>query len=336
MIVTFGETMLRLSPPGYQRFTQAGTFQAFYGGAESNCAVSLCCLGEPARHVTVLPDNDLGRACKGELARYGVDVSKITMDSGETGRIGIYFCENGASQRSSAVIYDRKNSSFSLARREDFDWNDLLQNAQGFHFTGITPALSPELAMAAMDGCKAAKRLGIPVSLDLNYRAKLWSRAQARETLTEYLPYVDLLFANNGSLHDVLGIAPGDYGREATLAAARETGKHFPIPEIALTMRTPHSASRNTWSAMTYRPETGESWFSRDYEMEIVDRIGAGDSFAAGLLFARRQEMDPQAAVEFAAAAACLKHTIPGDVNPATRREVENLAFGPGNGMIQR
>lgn len=340
MIVTFGEVLLRLSPPNHRRFSQADTFEAYYGGAEANTAVSLCCLGEPARHVTRLPANDLGRACRGELARWGVDTSGISFETAPDARLGLYFCESGVSQRPSRVIYDRKNSSFARWDHRELDWDALLEDADWFHFTGITPALGEELAAAALEGCAAAKKRGIPVSMDLNYRANLWSKTQAGEVLSRYLEFVDVLFANNGSLADVFGIdeenSAVDNDPSATLAAAREASRRFGIGEVALTMRQSISASCNQWSALVYHGETGQHFLSQGYRMEIVDRIGGGDSFAAGLIYAKRRKFDHQHAVEFAAAASCLKHTIHGDVNPVTEQEVENLLACGGAGLIQR
>ncbi|MCI5923425.1 MAG: sugar kinase [Oscillospiraceae bacterium] len=340
MIVTFGEMLLRLSPPAHLRFAQASSFDAYYGGAEANTAVCLSCLGEAARHVTCLPANALGRACAGELARYGVDTSCVSFDYGENSRLGLYFCENGASQRASQVLYDRQNSAFTRLRRGDFDWESIFDNADWFHFTGITPALSKEMAEIVLDACKEAKRRKISVSFDINYRAGLWSRERAKETLSRFLPYVTLLLANNGSLFDVFGIDAGngaaDSSPEAALAAAKEASKRFAVPEIALTMRRSHSASYNGWSAMLYSRESKQAVYSPNYNIEIVDRVGGGDAFAAGLIFAKRRGFDAQHAVSFAAAVSCLKHTIPGDMAPVRSEEAEDLLADNGAGLIRR
>ncbi len=338
MIVTFGETMLRLTPPRFQRFMQATGFDAYYGGAESNTAVSLSLLGEPSRHVTKLPENELGRACAGELAKYGVDTGCILWDTDPAARLGVYFCERGASQRPPRVIYDRAGSAFAKAAVGEFHWQTLLQGARGFHFTGITPALSPALAQSVLDACKTAKALGVQVSCDLNYRAKLWSKEAARETLGQYMEYVDLLFANNGSLYDVFGIdvenSRTDNGPDSTAAAAQAAAAKFGIRQIALTMRQSVSASENGWAALYY--EVGRVYTSKSYRMQMVDRIGGGDSFAAGMLYAQGQNYAPQHALEFATAAACLKHAIPGDANLISKEEVEQLAGSAGNALIQR
>lgn len=340
MTITFGEVLLRLSPPDHRRFSQTDCFDAYYGGAEANTAVSLSCLGETSRHVTRLPNNDLGWTCRGEMARWGVDVSKVTFDTGADARMGLYFCESGVSQRPSRVIYDRKNSSFARSTQDDFDWNEILRDADWFHFTGITPALGDELANAALEGCRVAKKLGLPVSLDLNYRANLWSKTCARETLSRYLGYIDLLFANNGSLYDVFGIdeenSAVDNNPQATLAAAKEVSHRFGIREVALTIRQSVSASHNKWSALLYNREKGQPFLSQCYGIDIIDRIGGGDSFAAGLIYAKRNGFEEKHAIEFATAASCLKHTIHGDLNPVTYKEVESLLASDGKALIQR
>ena len=340
MIVTFGEILLRLSPPGYQRFAQASSFDAYYGGAEFNTAVSLAHLGEPTRHVTCLPANELGETCVGTLARWNVDTSAVVMDMSLDARMGLYFCERGASQRASRVIYDRQYSSFSRIKRGTFQWKQILHDADWFHFTGITPALSDEAAETALEACHTAKKLGIGVSLDLNYRASLWPREKAGCTLRRYLSSIDVLFANNGSLYDVFGldVSGSAYrnGPEETLAAARETAERFGIGRVALTMRHSVSASRNEWAALLWDGREKKAFLSRRYVMDMVDRIGGGDSFAAGLLYAWRQQFPNAKAIEFAAASSCLKQTIPGDVNLISRKEVENLMASDGNALIQR
>lgn len=338
MTVTFGETLLRLSPEGFRRFSQASCFDACYGGAESNTAVSLSQFGETVRHITRLPLSELGRACAGELARWGVDVSDVVWDGSPDARLGIYFCEQGASQRAPRVIYDRGHSSFSQAKRSNFAWERILEGADWFHFTGITPALGGELAGAALDACREARRRKIPVSCDLNYRSKLWEKAEAGKIMEGYMEYTDLLLANNGSLYDMFGIDEKSSatcnGVEATAAAARQAARRFGIPTVALTMRQSYSASQNGWSALLY--QEGNVFPSRKYTVEIVDRIGGGDSFAAGMIYALKNGYTPSHAVEFAAAASCLKHTIPGDLNPISREEAECLAASGGRTLIER
>lgn len=324
MIVTFGEMLMRLSPPGYERFAQARQYDCWFGGAEGNTAVLLAQLGRAARPVTVLPANPIGCACRAELMRFGVDTTQIRMDESPEARMGLYFCEQGGSQRPSRVIYDRAGSAFARARHNDFHWDEILDGADWFHFTGITPALGPELAAAALDGCRTAKRQGMRVSCDLNYRASLWSREQARAIMPSYLEYTDLLFANAGSIFDTLGFGGRENIPEATLDAAKAVRAQYRIPNIALTMRESLSASQNAWSAMLLDPDGREFW-SKRYVIDIIDRIGGGDSFAAGMIDAVCENRGGQYAVEFAAAASCLKHTIPGDFNLVTREEIRQL-----------
>lgn len=326
MIVTFGETMLRLSPPGHRRFLQADSFDCWYGGAESNCAVALAQMGTPARVVTVLPDNPLGQGCRNELRRWGVDVDFIRMDSSPGARLGLYFCENGVAQRPSQVVYDRANSSFSCSKPGDYDWNVILQDTKWFHFTGITPALGENLRAAVQKACQTAKEFGVQISCDLNYRSALWSREEASRTMKEYLPYVDLLIANGGSAYDVLGMGPGfcsAHPLEDAASTAKEIAALYKIPRVAMTVRTSHSASRNGWQAILC--EGKKVYISKSYELEIEERIGGGDSFAAGLLDGLYRGKDPQYCVELAAAVSCLKHTVPGDAHILSRAEAEGL-----------
>ena len=330
-IVTFGEIMMRLNPEGYLRFVQAERFEATYAGGEANVAVSLANYGDDAAFCTKVPAHEIGQCAVNALRHYGVDTSCVSFDYGENSRLGLYFCENGASQRASQVLYDRQNSAFTRLKRGDFDWESIFDNADWFHFTGITPALSKEMEEIVLDACKEAKRRKISISFDINYRAGLWSRERAKETLNRFLPYVTLLLANNGSLFDVFGIDAGngaaDSSPEAALAAAKEASKRFAIPEIALTMRRSHSASYNGWSAMLYSRESKQAIYSPNYNIEIVDRVGGGDAFAAGLIFAKRRGFDAQHAVSFAAAVSCLKHTS---------EEAEDLLADNGAGLIRR
>lgn len=337
-IVTFGEIMARLSPPGYQRLIQTKSFEMTFGGGEANVAVSLSQLGLPARFITVLPDNDLGRACRGELARYGVDVSYIEI---APGRMGLYFCEKGASQRPSKVVYDRAGSAVAQADPAVYDWNAIFDGAGWFHFTGITPAISDNAAKAVMQAVQAAKAAGVTVSCDLNYRKKLWSREKARRVMSQLMEYVDVLIANEEDAADVFDIhadatdiTKGVIDLAGYQSVARQLCERFSFQKVAITLRESVSASRNNWSAMLYNG--AECLHSKRYAIDIVDRVGGGDSFAAGLIYGLSAGMDDDGALEFAVAASCLKHTVEGDFNLVSRDEVLALASGDGSGRVQR
>ncbi len=336
--VAFGEIMLRLSPPGRQRILQANSFDAAYGGGEANVAVTMAQLGVASRFVTALPDGDLGQAAINALRKWGVDTSRVVR-SGE--RLGIYFLEHGASQRPSVVLYDRKGSAVSDVEPAAFDWDEILQGAKWFHFTGITPALSDSAAKATEHAAKAAKRLGLMVSCDLNYRKKLWTRERAEATMSILMKHVDVLIANEEDCESVFGISGEgsdveggriDHGRYEDVA--NQIKDRFGIGTTAITLRESHSASHNGWSAML--KTGGRSYFSRPMEIDIVDRVGSGDAFAAGLIYAQMKALAPQEAIEFASAAGCLKHSVPGDFNVVSLAEIEALARGGGSGRVQR
>lgn len=336
--VTFGEIMLRLQPPSYERFLQAKNFDAVYGGGEANVAVSLSQLGAEAKYVTRLPANPLGVACRNYLRGWGVDTSDIVFGGD---RIGIYFCEKGASQRPSNVVYDRAGSSAATASRADYDWERILDGASWFHFTGITPALGGENPAIVLDVCKTAKRKGVTVSCDLNYRKKLWTREQAREVMEKLCGYVDVLIANEEDSADVFGIrARGSDIEGGTLSAegyadvARQLTERFGLTAAAITLRESVSASVNGWSGMLYTG--GQAYLSTKYNIHIVDRVGGGDSFGAGLIYSLLEGKAPQDAIEFAVAASCLKHTVEGDCNIVTAAEVESLVRNGGSGRVQR
>ena len=338
MVVTFGEIMLRLSPPGYQRLSQARSLEMTFGGGEANVAVSLSNFGAPARFVTRLPDNDLGKACTGELKRWGVDTSAIGYGGD---RIGIYFCEKGASQRPSKVTYDRAGSAIAEARPEDFDWDVVLEGAEWFHFTGITPALGDSVAAAVLEACRKAKQRGITVSCDLNYRKKLWSKEKARSVMTGLMEYVDVLIANEEDAADVFGIraqqsdvTQGRISEEGYRQVARQLSETFSFDKIAITLRESVSASQNNWSALLY--DGKEFYASKKYSIQIVDRVGGGDSFGAGLIYGLTNRYPYQEALDFAVAASCLKHTVEGDFNLVNVSEVKALASGDGSGRVQR
>lgn len=336
--VCFGELMGRLNPEGYLRLVQAQRLELSFAGGEANVAVSLSYLGLPASYVTKLPKNDLGRAAAMELMRFGVDTSRICWGGS---RLGLYFVEKGASQRASKVLYDRAHSAVAEASRRDFEWDAIFEGAAWFHFTGITPALGGELPEICLDALEAAKRAGVTVSCDLNYRKNLWSRERAGEVMARFMPFVDVLIANEEDAFDVFGIRAsgtavekGELNREGYVDVARQLAERFGIKKIAITLRGSISASDNEWGAMLY--STGEAFFSKRYRVHIVDRVGGGDSFGAGLIYAAQMGYEPQRAVEFAAAASCLKHSIEHDFNLVTLDEVEKLARGDGSGRVQR
>lgn len=337
-VVTFGELMLRLAPEGYTRFVQADTFGATYGGGEANVAVSLANFGLDAAFVTKLPAHEIGQAAVNSLRRYGVDTSLITRGGS---RVGIYFLEKGASQRPSKVIYDRAHSAIAEATGADFDWDAIFDGVNWFHFTGITPALGANVAALCMDACKAAKAKGIPVSCDLNYRKNLWSREEAGRVMGELCKLVDLCIANEEDAKDVFGIEAehtdiygGKLNHAGYESVARQLTERFGFEKVAITLRTSISASENNWAGMLY--VGGAAYYSKEYNMKIVDRVGGGDSFGAGLIYATLQGYEPQQALEFAVAASCLKHTIEGDYNQVSVDEVTKLAGGDGSGRVQR
>ncbi len=337
-VVTFGEIMLRLAPEGYLRFTQADSFGATYGGGEANVAVSLANYGVDAAFITKLPNNDIGQAAVNSLRRYGVDTGGIVRGGD---RVGIYFLEKGASQRASKVIYDRAYSSISLSLPEDFDWEKAFDGADWFHFTGITPALGSNVALVCLEACRAAKRHGLKVSCDLNYRKNLWSREAACEVMSTLMPYVDLCIANEADADDVFGIkaentdvTTGKVDHEGYKEVAQKLKEKFGFEHVAITLRTSITANDNHWAAMLY--DGSDFYFSKSYPVHIVDRVGGGDSFGGGLIYALLNKYAPQKAIEFAVAASCLKHSIEGDFNLVSVSEVEKLAGGDGSGRVQR
>jgi len=337
-VVTFGEIMLRLSPPPGLRFRQATNFDVTYGGAEANVAASLAQWGLSSRYVTALPEHDLGSSALAKLRSVGVDTSAI-LRQGD--RIGIYFLEHGASQRPSRVIYDRAASAVSLIQPGEIDWEAVFAGASWFHWTGITPALSENAAEVTREAVGAAKRLGLTVSTDLNYRSKLWSKERAREVMTSLVEQVDVVVGNEEDAADVFGIRAGntdvDRGTldfEAYEEVASQLVKRFDLKISAITLRESHSASENSWSACLH---TGEAFLrSRSYRIKLVDRVGGGDAFTAGLIYGMLSGKSHQEALEFGVAASCLKQTITGDFNMVTVAEVETLAGGVTSGRIKR
>ena len=330
--------MLRLQPEGYLRISQAEKFQATFAGAEANVAVSLSNYGDNVAFVSKIPDNLIGQSAVNSLRKYGVDTSKIVRN-GE--RLGLFYIEKGASQRSSVVIYDRKGSAIALADKEDFDWNKIFDGVRWFHFTGITPALGDEVAQICLDACKIAKSKGITVSCDLNYRNKLWSKEKAQKVMTSLCQYVDVCIANEEDISDVFAItadgcdvAAGRIDKESYAEVAEKLLNKFNMKMVAITLRTSISASDNKWAAMLY---DGKNFYhSKEYNIHIVDRVGGGDSFGAGLIYALKNKYGMQETIEFAVAASCLKQTIEGDYNQVTVEEVKKLACGSGTGRITR
>ena len=337
-VITFGELMLRLAPEGYYRFVQAESYGATYGGGEANVAVSLANYGLEAAFVSKMPKHEIGQAGVNALRRYGVDTSLIVR-GGQ--RVGIYYLEKGASQRPSKVIYDRANSAVALSKKEDYNWDKIFKGADWFHFTGITPALGGELPDICLEACKAAKKIGLLVSCDLNYRKKLWSREQAGKVMGELCKYVDVCIANEEDAGDVFGIKAentditgGKLNREGYKSVARQLAERFGFKKVAITLRTSLSANDNRWAAMLY--DGKDYCFSKEYLMHIVDRVGGGDSFGGGLIYACLNGFNSQDTIEFAAAASCLKHSIEGDFNQVSAEEVLKLAQGDGSGRVQR
>ncbi len=337
-VITFGELMLRLAPEGYLRFVQADTFEATFGGGEANVSISLANFGMNTSFVTKLPAHEIGQMSVNSLRKYGVDTSLIVRGGK---RVGIYYLEKGASQRASKVIYDRAGSAIAEASKSDFDWDKIFEGAGWFHFTGITPALSDELADIALEACKKAKEKGIIVSCDLNYRNKLWSKEKAGEVMGKLCKYVDVCISNEEDANDVFKIkAPdtdvtaGEINSEGYKYVAEELKKRFGFSYVAITLRESISASDNRWGAMLY--DGKDYYFSKKYNVHIVDRVGGGDSFGAGLIYSLTHNANPADAIEFAVAASCLKHSIEGDYNFVSVDEVNKLAKGDASGRVQR
>ncbi|MBI2438741.1 MAG: sugar kinase [Lentisphaerae bacterium] len=339
-IITFGEIMLRLKSPGFERLFQSPLLEATFGGGEANVAVSLANFGLNAAFVTVLPKNEIGDACIAELRRFGVDTALIVRGSG---RMGIYYLENGAGQRASKVIYDRAHSAIALATSGALDWKKIFAGATWFHITGITPAISQSAADLSLEAVQAARQAGLTVSCDFNYRGKLWKYGKsAPEVMTALVKFVDIGIANEEDCQKSLGIKSEIKVEQGRLDPAQyrelteKVLKAFPnLKMIAITLRESHSADSNGWSACL---NDGKQFLvSRKYEItDIVDRVGGGDAFAAGLIYGLLSGKGPEAALNFAVAASCLKHTIPGDFNRVTADEAEKLSGGEGSGRVQR
>ncbi len=337
-VITFGEIMLRLAPNGYYRFFQQDQMQATFGGGEANVAVSLANFGFESVYVTKLPEHAIGQAAVNSLRYFGVDTSKIAR-GGE--RVGIYYLEKGASQRGSVCVYDRKYSAIQMAQAADFDWSEIFKGADWFHFTGITPALGPNLVEICKQACIEAKKQGVKISCDLNYRGKLWTKDEARTAMSELCKYVDVCIANEEDAKDVFGIEAentdinsGELSKEGYKSVAKQLVEKFNFEKVAITLRSSITANDNDWAAMLY--DGKDYYFSKQYRLHIVDRVGGGDSFGAGLIYALLSGKDMQSTIEFAVAASALKHSVEGDFNRISVKEAENLAKGSGNGRIQR
>ena len=339
-VVTFGEIMLRLAPPGFERFLQSPQFVATFGGGEANVAVSLAGFGAPARYVTVLPSNPIAEACVAQLRGFGVDASKIVRGKG---RMGIYFLEAGANQRPSKVVYDREASAISQAKPGMIDWDDVFQDAGWFHVTGITPAISQGAADLSLEAAAKARDKGLTVSCDLNYRKNLWKYGKkAPEVMRELVKLVDIVIANEEDCQMALGIQADVDVHAGALDASQYhklTGKvlaEYPnVKKIAITLRESKSASHNGWSACL---NDGASFMiSRHYDItHIVDRVGGGDAFAGGLIYGLVNLPSALEALEFAVAASCLKHSVPGDFNRFSVEDVQQLLKSGGSGRVQR
>ena len=339
-VVCFGELMMRLSPPGVERLLQSPVLQATFGGGEANVAVSLAHFGIDSRYVTRLPANAIGDAAVRMLRAEGVDVSHVAR--GGT-RVGIYFAETGASQRASTVIYDRAHSAISEIAPGSVPWSEVMRGATWFHWTGITPALGAGAAACVREAIDAARHAGASVSVDLNYRRKLWTDAQAQAAMRPLVAGADLVIANEEDLQAVLGIAVGGVDVKsgaleigAYERAAKDTAAELSVKRVAITLRESLSASDNGWSALLFDAEAGVCHRSQRYSVRVVDRIGAGDSFAAGLIYGLLQQWPGETALAFAVGASALKHTIPGDFNRVSVTEVQQLVAGDGSGRVQR
>ena len=339
-IITFGEIMLRLKSPAYERFFQSPSLEATFGGGEANVSVSLANYGLDTAFVTVLPKNDIGEACIRELRGFGVDVSNIVRTEG---RMGIYYLETGAVQRPSKVIYDRTGSTICEAKVGDIDWKKAFEGATWFHITGITPAISANAAELSLEAAKTAKEVGLHVSCDLNYRKNLWKYGKtADQVMTELVKYVDTIIANEEDFQKSLGITAssdvesGSLDRNVYEGIAKKAMELYPnIKRVAITLRESKSADRNDWAACIY--DGKEFYVSRKYEItDIVDRVGGGDSFGGGLIYGLLTYEKQSDALEFAVAASCLKHTISGDYNRVTVSEVTALMKGSGSGRVER
>ncbi|QTL97339.1 sugar kinase [Iocasia frigidifontis] len=336
-VVTFGEIMLRLTPPELKRIVQTDRFNVIYGGGEANVSVSLANYGLDAYFASKVPENPVGQAALNDLRRYGVNTDYIARGGD---RLGIYYCENGASQRPSNVVYDRAYSAIAEASADDFNWDEIFADAEWFHTTGITPALSENMSEITLQAVKAAKEHGVKVSCDLNYRAKLWTKERAGQVMSKVMEYVDVCIANEEDAEMVFGIKSGsditggDINVDGFKDVAQQLIDRFDLELVGSHLRISHSASDNDWLVVLY--DGSEFVKSNQYSIHIVDRVGGGDSFAGGLIYSRLTGKSLQESAEFGAAASCLKQSIPGDFNQVSVQEVESLAGGNASGRVKR
>ena len=337
-IVLFGELMMRLNTEGFSRLVQSDRLNVYYTGAEANAGAELAAWGCNARLVSRVPAHDIGQACVNYMQRFGLE-TRFVQRGGD--RLGILYVENGASQRQSKVVYDRKDSAFTTFDDADLDWNEVFAGAKWLHFSGTAPAIAPRLVPVLKRACVAAKANGVTISCDLNFRRKLWTQEEASKVMTELMDYIDVLICNEEDADAVFGIKAADsnitgghLNREGYEDVAQQLTERFKVSHVAITLRESLSASVNNWSALLY--SGGKSHFSTKYSIQIIDRVGGGDSFAGGLIYGLTQGWDADRTVNFAVAASCLKHTIPGDFNLVSLQEVETLMSGDGSGRIQR
>jgi 2-dehydro-3-deoxygluconokinase len=340
-VISFGEIMLRLKPINFERFFQSPLLEATFGGGEANVAVSLANFGMDSAFMTILPSNDIGASCIGELRRFGVDTSKIINGKG---RMGIYFLENGANQRPSKVIYDRADSAIALAKPGDIDWDKTFAGSTWFHITGITPAISQSAADLSLESVKAAKKLGLTVSCDFNFRGNLWKYGKsAKEVMNELVKFVDIGIANEEDCQKSLGISVEESKVEEGVLNVEQYKKlsqkvldTFPdMKVIAITLRESKSADHNGWAACLN--DRSNFYLSRKYDItDIVDRVGGGDAFSGGIIYGLINYANKEDALNFAVAASCLKHSISGDFNRVSKAEVEKLMGGDASGRVQR
>ena len=339
-VLSFGELLLRLASPGYTKLFQKDNLEAPFCGGEANVAVSLANYGIDSQFLTVIPDNAVGIASLNSLRYFGVDVSKTFYSDG---RMGLYYLEKGVSQRPSKVIYDRKYSALSQAKPEQFDWKLIFKDVDWFHWTGITPALSDSLVTICEQACMYAKENGIIISCDLNYRKTLWDTDKAQRVMKNLMKYVDVCVANEEDADKMLGIASknnhietGVLNKQGYEDVAMNICDNYGCKKVAITLRESFSASRNGWSGMIYDAKTNKAYFSNSYEIDVVDRVGGGDSFTGALIYGMLMKKSDKDIIDFAVAASCLKHSIEGDFNRISVSDVESLLKNGGNGRVQR
>ncbi|MBK8945985.1 MAG: sugar kinase [Ignavibacteriae bacterium] len=340
-VVTFGEIMLRLSTEGFSRFVQSQKFDVTFGGGEANVAVALSNYGLESSFVTKLPKHEIGQSAVNHLRRFGVNTNYISRGGD---RIGIYFLETGASQRASKVIYDRSNSAIANVEQKDFNWDEIFENCNWFHWTGITPAIGKKTQIVLEDALKIAKSKNIKISCDLNFRKKMWTSEEAQKVMIPLMEYVDVCIANEEDAEKSLGeklgkteIEKASIDEEGYIKTAELLKNKYNFDAVAITLRESYSASKNGWSAILFDDkDCVKPYRSKKYDIEIVDRVGGGDSFASGLIYGLLKYKNSKEALEFAVGASCLKHSIPGDFNLVSVDEVEKLIKGDGSGRVER